>query len=59
MRPGEVMAVRTGDLDMTGEIWAYKPCLHKTARYGRDRVIYLGPQAQQVVLPFLKPDGGV
>ena len=56
MRPGEVVTMRTCDLDRTGRIWAYTPGSHKTEHHGRKRVIYLGPQAQRVVLPFLKPD---
>ncbi len=58
MRPGEVVTMRTGDLDRTGKIWAYKPGSHKTEHHGRKRIIYLGPQAQRVVLPFLKRDPG-
>lgn len=56
MRPGEIVIMRTGDLDRTGKIWAYTPGSHKTEHHGRKRVVYLGPQAQRVVLPFLKPD---
>ncbi len=58
MRPGELVTMRTGDLDRTGRIWAYKPGSHKTEHHGRKRIIYLGPQAQRVVLPFLKSDRG-
>ncbi len=58
MRPGEVVTMRTGDLDRTGKIWAYKPGSHKTEHHGRKRIIYLGPQAQRVILPFLKRDLG-
>jgi integrase len=52
-RPGEVMAMRAIDLSMTGPVWAYRPASHKTKHRGLDRVIFLGPQAQQVIKPFL------
>lgn len=56
MRPGEVVLVRTADLDTSGTIWSYVPCEHKTEHHGRKRVIYLGPQAQDVIRPHLKRD---
>jgi integrase len=55
-RPGEVCALRGCDLDTTGEVWLYRPAMHKTAHRGKERVIALGPQAQAVVKPFLKLD---
>lgn len=54
MRPGEVMSIRTCDMDTTGRIWVFRPTSHKTQHYGGSRVIYLGPQAQSVLKPFLK-----
>lgn len=56
MRPGEVAALRTGALDTTGALWMYKPAHHKTSFRGHERTIYLGPKAQDVLAPFLKPD---
>lgn len=56
MRPGEVCAMRTCDIDTSGNLWAYRPAGHKTAHHGHARVIFLGPQAQDVVGPFLKAD---
>lgn len=53
MRPGEVCAIRPCDLDMSGPIWLYRPAEHKTAHHGHERVVYLGPQAQAVLRPFL------
>jgi integrase len=52
-RPGEVMAMRAIDLSMTGSVWTYRPVSHKNKHRGLDRVIFLGPQAQQVIKPFL------
>jgi len=56
MRPGEVVAMRTGDVDRSGDVWLYRPADHKTAHVGRDRFIDLGPKAQAVLTPFLKAD---
>ena len=53
MRPGEAMAMRAIDLTMSGPVWAYRPASHKNKHRGLDRVIFLGPQAQGVVKPFL------
>jgi len=53
MRPGEVTIMRTSDIDMTGSVWIYMPISHKTQHFGRNRVIYLGPQAQEVLKAFV------
>ncbi|HAU36316.1 MAG TPA: site-specific integrase, partial [Phycisphaerales bacterium] len=53
MRPSEVTSMRAADIDMTLKVWAYKPQTHKTEHHGRSRIIYLGPQAQEVVKQFL------
>ena len=52
-RPGEVMKMRGEDLSTAGTVWLYRPGSHKTTHYGRDRVIFLGPQAQEILKPFL------
>lgn len=56
MRPGEACQMRTADVDATGRLWEYRPATHKTAHHGHERVVYLGPKAQAVLRPFLKPD---
>ncbi len=53
MRPGEVIQMRRRDIDTTGAVWLYRPESHKTEHHGIERIIYLGPQAQKFVLPFL------
>jgi len=53
MRPGEVCSLRPCDVDRSGEVWEYRPASHKTAHFGRDRVIHLGPRAQEVLAPYL------
>jgi integrase len=55
-RPGEVMLMRGCDIDMVGPVWEYRPRRHKTEHRGLERVIFLGPLAQQVLKPYLKVD---
>jgi integrase len=52
-RPGEVCMMRPMDVDRSGEVWEYRPSSHKTKHHGKDRVIYIGPQAQDVLRPYL------
>jgi integrase len=58
MRAGEVVVMRAIDLTMGGPVWAYRPATHKNKHRGADRVIHLGPKAQEVIRPFLRPDVG-
>jgi len=55
-RPGEVCAIRTGDIDRTVSPWEYRPRTHKTAHRGHERVIYIGPRGQEVVADWLRAD---
>jgi integrase len=55
-RGGELFPLRTCDIDMKGEVWKYRPAQHKTAHHGKQRVIRFGPQAQEILRPFLRPD---
>ena len=36
-----------------------RPQSHKTEHHGRERIIYIGPQAQDVLLPYLLRDAQV
>ena len=56
MRPGEVCQLHTIDLDRTGEVCTYKPVTHKVEHHGKDRVVFLSPQAQTVASAWLKPE---
>lgn len=56
MRPGEVVIIRGRDVDTAGKLWIYKPASHKNAHRGHERAVPLGPKAQAVLAPFLKPD---
>jgi integrase len=53
MRPGEVVQMRPGDIDRSGPVWVYRPIHHKTDYRGIDRLIYLGPAAQELLAPWL------
>jgi integrase len=57
MRPGEVCSVRPCDvtfsLDGTG---CYRPESHKSEHQGRERRIYLGPQALTILKQFIERD---
>ncbi len=52
-RPAEVCMITPGDVDRSGEVWTYRPSHHKTEYLGKDRIIPVGPKAQEVLLPYL------
>jgi integrase len=63
-RPGEVCGMKVGAIDTGGgdggiiKVWICKPAEHKTAHRGHVREIRIGPQAQEIVTKYLKPDVG-
>lgn len=52
-RPAEVCIIRPCDVDMSGDVWVYRPESHKTEHRGRKRVICIGPKGQEVLRPYL------
>jgi integrase len=56
-RPGELVILRPGDVDRSGDVWEYSPPRHKTAHHGQERTVYLGPLAQIILRPFLLRPG--
>ena len=58
MRPSEALNIRMSDLDRRGDIWLYTVPKHKNSWRGRDRIVPLGPAAQDVLQPLLRTDGG-
>jgi integrase len=56
MRPGEVCIMRTCDVNRDRDIWTYRPSRHKNDFRAQERTVYLGPQAKDVLAPFLKDD---
>ncbi|MGC4030264.1 MAG: hypothetical protein QM754_00750 [Tepidisphaeraceae bacterium] len=57
MRSGELVTIRTADIDRTGYTWTYRPRKHKTQHHGHSREVHLGGRCQQIIEPFLKMDG--
>jgi integrase len=55
-RSSEICLLRACDIDMTGDVWTYRPHRHKGQHRGHDRIIDLGPKAQAIVREFLKAD---
>jgi integrase len=58
-RPGEVCQLRPCDVDRSRDVWEYRPASHKTQHHGRQRIIYIGPKTQAVLLPYLLRDARV
>jgi integrase len=63
MRPGEVCRLRGMDLEVSGPVWVYRPGSdqglegdHKTAHHGHERIVLIGPRAQEFLTPWLKTD---
>lgn len=52
-RPQDVCNLRPCDVDMSGEVWLYRPSTHKTEHHGRERVIPIGPKGQEILRPYL------
>jgi integrase len=55
-RPGEACLMRTIDINMQGEIWEYRPHSHKGQHHSKDRIVYLGPHAQEILRPWLRTE---
>jgi integrase len=53
-RPGEIVAMRVGNLNTHGRIWEYVPPTHKNEHLEHDRLILIGPKAQAVLRDFLE-----
>lgn len=56
MRPGEVVLMRGVDIDMSEDLWRYRPHQHKTEWRGHDKIVYIGPRARELVAAWLKPN---
>lgn len=56
-RPSEVCLIRPMDIDRSVEIWRYRPSSHKMEHHYRQRIIPIGPRAQQLLTKYLlRPD---
>ncbi len=54
MRSGELIILRTRDLEVANPIWIYRPAEHKTLHRDLTREVYLGPRAQVIARPWLR-----
>ena len=52
-RPGEACSITPEIVDRSKPVWEIRLNHHKTAWRGKPRTIYVGPQAQAVLLPYL------
>lgn len=52
-RPQDVCGLRWADIDRSRDVWVFRPSAHKTAHRGHSREVYIGPQAQAVILPLV------
>jgi integrase len=46
--------MRGDQIDQDENVWIYSPSGHKTEHLGKDRVIYLGPAAQEILKPYMR-----
>jgi integrase len=53
MRPGELVVMRACDIDTSGPVWLYRPPLHKTAHFGHERIVPIGPRGQTIVKRYM------
>lgn len=58
-RPQAVCGMTSADVDRSATPWEWRPPQHKKAWRGADLVIWLGPQAREVVAPFLAGEPSV
>jgi site-specific recombinase XerD len=57
-RPGEIVIMRAADINTSGRTWEYTPASFKNEHHEQSRTIFIGPQAQAVLKPWLKTDLG-
>ncbi len=55
-RPQDVCNLRPCDIDMSDDVWLYRPKTHKTEHHDRERVIPIGPKGQDMLRPYLFRD---
>lgn len=58
-RPSEVCSLRPRDVVQSAdadEVWTYRPESHKMEHRGRERIVFIGPQAQEILSRYLARD---
>jgi integrase len=56
MRPGEACALRAIDIDMSENVWVYRPVSHKTLWRGNHHQVFIGPKAQAIIRDWVRAD---
>lgn len=52
-RPGEICSMGIDEIDRSSDVWVYRPAEHKTEHFEKDRIIAIGPRAQQILSKYL------
>jgi integrase len=57
-RPQEIVSLKAGDIDRTGEVWTAEIRDHKTSYRNKKRFLYFGPKSQAILQKYLdrKPE---
>ncbi|MCC9644982.1 site-specific integrase [Rhodopirellula sp. JC740] len=55
-RPGEVCVMKPALINRDDEVWEYRVAGHKTEHHGRNRTVFIGPDAQEILQPYLFRD---
>lgn len=53
MRPGEMLLMRTCDIDRSDDVWVFTPAHHKTQHHGHERRISIGPKCHTVLRKYI------
>lgn len=56
-RPSEILQLTRKRLTIGNPLWEFRPPLHKGKWQGRERIIWFGPECQNILRPLLKLDG--
>ena len=52
-RPGELVKITPSMVDRSSDVWTIALSEHKTSYRGKTRILYVGPNAQKVLTPYL------
>ncbi len=52
-RGGELVMLKPQDFDTSRTVWTVDLAHHKTRHHGHDHLLYFGPQAQEILEPFM------
>ena len=52
-RSGELVGLKVGDIDRSGDFWRADLSKHKTSHFGKTRTLFFSPSAQQILRKYL------